>query len=348
MSNTTSTAHMDTAVLGGSKFLGVLFNWGLYGILTCQVYIYHLSFPRDGWTPKLLVYGTYIVDTAQTIIVSYDAFNTFARHFGDIAFLDVLQNEWMAIPLMTSIVSATVQLYYAYRIGILSESRLLRIAVCVLALTEGLAGVVASVQSYHTGRFTALESKANISTGIWLAGDAVCDITIAALMAYLLLRHDSPVTETHTLIRKLVRLIVQTGALTAVAASVDVILYYAYPHTPYHSCAATVLAKLYSNSLLAIFNSRVKIVGGRDWRASDPAGNLEVSDFTPRRRGDGLGPIVFTRTARTTTTVMTTDSYPSVARVQERSWRETDSDKDHSVEPTSSFKLNTLSEGEAV
>lgn len=43
------------------------------------------------------------MDTAQTIIVSYDAFNTFARHFGDITYLDVLQNEWMAIPLMTSI-----------------------------------------------------------------------------------------------------------------------------------------------------------------------------------------------------------------------------------------------------
>lgn len=113
--------------------------------------MYHLSFPKDTWTPKLLVYGTYILETAQTIIVTYDIFNTYARHFGDLAALDQLQNEWIAIPFMTSIsttsssvhfstspdhefdtVSATVQLYYAYRIGILSESKLLRIGVSVV------------------------------------------------------------------------------------------------------------------------------------------------------------------------------------------------------------------------
>lgn len=65
--------------------------------------MYHLSFPKDTWTPKLLVYGTYILETAQTIIVTYDIFNTYARHFGDLAALDQLQNEWIAIPFMTSI-----------------------------------------------------------------------------------------------------------------------------------------------------------------------------------------------------------------------------------------------------
>ena len=111
----------------------------------------------------------------------------------------------------------------------------------------------------------------------------------------------------------------------AVAASVDIILYYAFPHNSYHSCAATILAKLYSNSLLAIFNSRLKIVGGRDWRSSDPAGNLEVSDFRPkRRRSHGLGPLVFTNATRTTATTTTGESYPGVVQ----SWREADGDKE--------------------
>ena len=43
------------------------------------------------------------METAQTVIVTYDTFNTYARHFGDLTALDSLQNEWIAIPLMTSI-----------------------------------------------------------------------------------------------------------------------------------------------------------------------------------------------------------------------------------------------------
>ena len=104
------------------------------------------------------------------------------------------------------------------------------------------------------------------------------------------------------------------------AASVDIILYYAFPHNSYHSCAATILAKLYSNSLLAIFNSRIKIVGGRDWRSSDPAGHLEVSYDTRGQPRSGLGPIVF-RTDRTATT---TDTYSHGAPSQEDAWPDAD------------------------
>lgn len=47
-------------------------------------------------------------------------------------------------------------------------------------------------------------------------------------------------------------------------ALVSLILYYAFPGLPFHTPAAEVLSKLYSNSALAIFNSRIHIVGGRE------------------------------------------------------------------------------------
>lgn len=82
---------------------------------------------------------------------------------------------------------------------------------------------------------------------------------------------------------KLVHVIVETGALTgsssgaanvrtfnltefsAVAAIVDISLYFGFPHNNYHACVALVLAKLYSNSLLVLFNTRARVVGGRNW-----------------------------------------------------------------------------------
>lgn len=58
-------------------------------------------------------------------------------------------------------------------------------------------------------------------------------------------------------------------------AIISLILYYACPNTPYHVTAATVLAKIYSNSVLAIFNSRIRIVGGRE--ETENGQNLHLS-----------------------------------------------------------------------
>ena len=47
-------------------------------------------------------------------------------------------------------------------------------------------------------------------------------------------------------------------------ATVDLTLFFTFPHTAYHACIALILAKLYSNSFLVILNSRIKIVGSRN------------------------------------------------------------------------------------
>ena len=75
-------------------------------------------------------------------------------------------------------------------------------------------------------------------------------------------------------------------------------MYYAFPHKAFHSCPATILAKLYSNSMLAIFNSRIRIVGSRDWTGSGDV--ISMDSHAPRGATAGsVGPIVFTRATRT-------------------------------------------------
>ena len=58
-------------------------------------------------------------------------------------------------------------------------------------------------------------------------------------------------------------------------ALVSLILYYAFPEVPFHTPAAEVLSKLYSNSALAIFNSRIHIVGGRE--PTNPSTSMHIS-----------------------------------------------------------------------
>ncbi|KIP07575.1 hypothetical protein PHLGIDRAFT_70814, partial [Phlebiopsis gigantea 11061_1 CR5-6] len=114
------------------QFLACLLNWGLYGSLSVQVYWYYVAFPRDAWFPQIIVYGVYALDTAQTIIVTDDVFNAYAKHFGNEKILDSVGMEWLAVPVLTSIISCIVQMYYGYRIKILSHSWTLTLAICMV------------------------------------------------------------------------------------------------------------------------------------------------------------------------------------------------------------------------
>ena len=65
-------------------------------------------------------------------------------------------------------------------------------------------------------------------------------------------------------------------------AVLSLVLYYSFPGLPYHVPVATVLSKLYSNSALAIFNSRIHIVGGRE--SSNQSGTMHLSVSRGSRR----------------------------------------------------------------
>ena len=58
-------------------------------------------------------------------------------------------------------------------------------------------------------------------------------------------------------------------------AVLSLILYYSFPGLPFHTPIAAVLSKLYSNSALAIFNSRIHILGGRD--TTNGSGHTHIS-----------------------------------------------------------------------
>jgi hypothetical protein len=64
---------------------------------------YYLAFPKDARSIKILVTVVYLIETAQTMLITSDCFNTYARNFGNPAALEFVENEWLAAPTMTAI-----------------------------------------------------------------------------------------------------------------------------------------------------------------------------------------------------------------------------------------------------
>lgn len=64
---------------------------------------YYLAFPKDKWRTKGLVLFIYLIETAQTLVMTNDCWKTFVKGFGDVSALNDVFNEWLAVPLFTAI-----------------------------------------------------------------------------------------------------------------------------------------------------------------------------------------------------------------------------------------------------
>ncbi|TFK50443.1 hypothetical protein OE88DRAFT_1735991 [Heliocybe sulcata] len=245
----------DINFLVGPQLFGFLFNWGLFGVLSVQVYLYYLSFPNDKLGLKVLVYGLYLVEATQTGLATSDAVRWLVTGWGRPEALEEINTSWLNVPLMGGMISCTVQLFFCWRIWILSGSIYLPLVIALVALVSGSAGVAGGIMLRELDNISEI-AKLTPVTSVWLTCSAVADILIAISMTYLLVRAKVGLRRTDRLVDRLVRLTIETGTVTASVAVVDVVLFNTFKHNNLHMCPATTLAKLYSNTLLVMFNNR--------------------------------------------------------------------------------------------
>ncbi|KDR77232.1 hypothetical protein GALMADRAFT_66700, partial [Galerina marginata CBS 339.88] len=80
-----------------------LIDWGLFGVLSMQVYIYYLAFTKDPLLNQALVYGVYLFMVVQSILFSKSAFQTFGPGFGNLQMVDDITHIWFSVPIMCSV-----------------------------------------------------------------------------------------------------------------------------------------------------------------------------------------------------------------------------------------------------
>ena len=94
----------------------------------------------------------------------------------------------------------------------------------------------------------------------------------------------------------------------ATVATVDLILFFSFPNNNYHTTPALTIAKLYTNSLVLTFNSRMRVIGGRDETHTSDLLELRTTRITAPgvasvHNGPGNTGVAPIRIARTTDVV---------------------------------------------
>jgi len=249
----------DIGRIAGGILIGFCLHWGLFGALSVQVYLYYLAFSKDPLKRKILVYSVYTAELVQTILFTTAAVRQFADGFGN---FEALNNDgllWFSAPILSSTIACVVQIFYAYRIKILSKSNVIAMLVVVFALIQlGGAigqGVIGEQVLFFT-KFSTLKRTLVLAV-IWSGATAVCDIIIAASMTYYLSRRRIDYKPTQKMVHKLIRLIIETGTLTATIAIINLALYLLPGHPTYWQCTTEILGKLYSNVMMVVLNNRI-------------------------------------------------------------------------------------------
>ncbi|KAK0237564.1 hypothetical protein EDD85DRAFT_547958 [Armillaria nabsnona] len=287
-------AGYPIAELSGPYIVGCLLNWGLFGTLSAQLYLYYLAFPNDRRFTKYTVYGIYVIEFGQTILVAYGMFATFGYGFGDMDALTSMHSYWLVDIIMSAVVSSVGQVFYAYRIFIVSKSRIISILIICVSLTSFVAAIITVVYSFQAGGISKFNNwKTCIAVGIWCGGSALCDVLIAICMTYYLMRRTTNFRRTRTLVTKIIRLTIETGSVTAVVTLLSFALFVAFPYQYFYATPALLMPKLYANTVYMVLNSRFQIIGGRDTYQSPTDMSITTTMIRniSSQLGDGTRPV---------------------------------------------------------
>ena len=89
-------------------------------------------------TDFFIVYSIFFFETVQTILSGADLYNWFAVGFGNVEALVRPSFNYVDVPILASVVSLSVQVFFAYRIFVLSKKRSwwLCVIICLVNLFQ--------------------------------------------------------------------------------------------------------------------------------------------------------------------------------------------------------------------
>ncbi|KAJ7320734.1 hypothetical protein DFH08DRAFT_970463 [Mycena albidolilacea] len=263
----------------GVTLIGIFISCTLYGVTTLQTFIYIKRFWNTDLTIlRLFVILIWILETAhEAFVCSYIFRATIIDIIKDPGALLRTRVSDDITTAITGLIIFFVQGFYIWRLWILSNKKLILVVPLAILVVAHLGLEMAVMAlTFKWPEFVEFHRITGYFTGA-VGVAAATDITIAAAMFVLLKRRKTGVKSTEQLLNRIVTYTISTGLLTSV---VDiVILFVALPNDLVYLCFFDFVPNLYSNSLLAMLNSRSSSVPGDLHLEVDIEGSSETVQF---------------------------------------------------------------------
>ncbi|KAF7317474.1 hypothetical protein MKEN_00833600 [Mycena kentingensis (nom. inval.)] len=266
-----ASAGLDSPLLLGVLEIGVFISLVLFGIVFLQGFAYFSrSCARDPLWLKFFVGIILTMELAHTVCAAHAIYYFTILQAGTPARLKKANTYSLSLtPVFETLITAMVQAFFAWRIRQLSGRRrsdwrgwCLPTLCWVLCLVRFVGGMAMAVEGFldiplQPNYFHYADTYAWIISGALDVG-VLLDVIITLSMCWYIRKLNSPYNlhGSEVLIRRLVNWTIQTGLITSLTSIAVVITFWTMKHNFIWLALYTLLAKLYSNSLLVSLNAR--------------------------------------------------------------------------------------------
>ncbi|KAF8319728.1 hypothetical protein DL93DRAFT_114393 [Clavulina sp. PMI_390] len=219
-----STSSGDLAGLAsqfvGPMIIGTFFSFMLNGVLLMQTHGYWRRFRETDatWIVGLVAF-TVSIALASGGIAGYLSYYYGVLHFGDVEEMFHEINQFSVLVVCISTCSAPVQFFFGWRVKRLTGQRWLlwlAIAAGIVEITCGIGTVVYGTPLHDFRKFAQLRGWVIA----WDGTASITDLIITVVLVNHLRKNRTGIRSTDDMLRRIERLTIQTGLITAVAASV--------------------------------------------------------------------------------------------------------------------------------
>ncbi|KAF7298368.1 hypothetical protein MKEN_01361400 [Mycena kentingensis (nom. inval.)] len=243
----------------GDLEIGVLAAYGLFGVTCCQTWSYYTRFPNDPLTLKLWVAFIWLCEAAHIAAIAQTLFDATITNYMHPENLGDVSLSMLVSILLTGVIAACVQCFFGLRILKLSHSPIIPMLVFLLAAAQVAFSIVPFV-GFGSKNITAIAQEQAWVIYTELGASAANDLLIAAaIVAHLWNEKYHAEEGTVVVLEKIIMWAIETGLITSAAALLALVLFATMPDSFAWLAVEVVVAKLYSNSLLASLNSRTTL-----------------------------------------------------------------------------------------
>ncbi|KAF5353032.1 hypothetical protein D9757_011854 [Collybiopsis confluens] len=248
----------DTTLLIGPMFIGAYLSAILFGVTLVQAHSYFTVYKNDRPAIRSLLIFLLLAETVKVGTDFAAIWEPLVTDNGSARALEISPIGIHADPMITSFISTAVQLFRAWQIRTFTASKVLPIILVFFAFASLVGGVSSTIFVSMAPAYSDF-GRLNGPIYTWLISSAVADIIIAiSMVIQLLKKKEGTSPKTETVIDRIIRMYVQTGALTSIAAIAD-LLTFAFSGSTIQFIWDFSLGKLYTISLLSSLNARPEL-----------------------------------------------------------------------------------------
>ncbi|KAJ7347088.1 hypothetical protein DFH08DRAFT_208955 [Mycena albidolilacea] len=248
-----------------AMFVGIMLSVFLWGITVVQTFNYFASNSgNDGWMLKTFVGILFALDTVSSVLTVDMAHIYLIENFGNLVILTTLPLSAIMEVLFNVIIVFLVELFFARRVFLLNQRRILMPAlISIVGLAGLVSGIFIVVDISKTRTVAALAKPSmKIETALCNAFEAVSDLLASAAMSYEFYKNKGAIKSTNSLLDKLLGFAVARGGLVTVAQFLTLALYVAQPTKLNWMPVHFMLGKLCHITMITILNSRESLRRG--------------------------------------------------------------------------------------